>query len=722
MWVGPSETRVTRAMRPGRFWWVVSVLALGAGCRCGSDVNQVDQRFRLASTEVLDFGRVLEGTEVTKSVTLIAETRAAVSVAAAAPRPFVVDRLVDIPGGSQVDLEVRFKAENGESTGELTLTSGRQEVKLQLRGVGVRKPPCIPSGVCRLSEYSLELDRCVETVAPDEALCEPDSQCLEQGRCRGGQCLGVARRCNDNDACTSDACAMDAGCIHTRITCPPPTTPCRIATCDARTGCGDTVAPDGTPCGRSDCVSARVCVMGTCGEVATPEGTECGPAIACYGVSRCRSQRCVRPDAGAWDPTWTARLDGTPSEALPGLVSFAGAVYFTQCGVPLLLDGGASDGGPLQDAGAPDGGEVDGGRLDGGEPDAGPFTTCVVRSYTGTGFERFTEVVPTQERLAHVSPAGVVLLVDGGFVFRTRSMGRFVAGWEAEGLEPTQLASLSDGGVVVAARHDGGAAVVVASATTTTQLAAFAEPVQHVAIDEAGRIVTLGAEVLRRLATTDDGGLVIEQTVVRDAGFEALALAGDTLVVGTRLVRFEADGGATTLVLPKPPLAAWRTHEVLVTPSTVFLFFKACAVLAMSCLPTDAATWVRAYGRTSGALLWEDTLLPDGLEGRLVEVAALRLPGSFEAALAAVVEETRDGGAARGGLVVSLDGGRLECPFPEGTGRVEAAVFTPGQLVTLATRRDGGVVLEAWQLGPLPLELSGWPQRSGLSSQRRAVP
>jgi hypothetical protein len=131
---------------------------------------------------------------------------------------------------------------------------------------------------------------------------------------------------------------------------------------------------------------------------------------------------------------------------------------------------------------------------------------------------------------------------------------------------------------------------------------------------------------------------------------------------------------------------------------------------------------VRAYDRISGGLLWEDTLLPQQLDARLIEVSALRLPGSIESAVAAVVEERRDGGELRGGLVVALDGGRLECPFPEGMGRVSAALFTPGQLVTLANRPDGGVVLEAWPLGALPLELSGWPVAGGVSSQRRAVP
>jgi hypothetical protein len=686
-------------------WCVVLALSLVAGCRCGGDVNMVEQRFRLASTETLDFGRVLEGTVVTRPVTLVAETRVAVSVGAAVSRPFSIEPLLDVPGGSQVDVEVTFRAGNTEATAEVVFTAGRQEVRLPVRGVGVRKPPCLPTGVCRLSEYSLELDRCVETTAPDEALCDPTSQCLEQGRCRQGQCLGIARRCNDNDACTSDACSMDAGCVHTRVACPPPTAPCRVALCDARTGCGEAMAADGMPCGRSDCVSARVCLMGECKEIPTPEGTECGPAIACYGVSRCQNQRCARPDAGPWDATWTARLDGTPTDEAPGLVGFAGSVFFSQCGVPVTVDAGSSDGGP-----------EDGGL------DAGPPTACVVRSYTGSGFERFTAVVGERERLLHVSLAGVVTHLDGGLAFRSRSMGRFLAGWETPALEPQQVASLSDGGVVLALDDDGGVQVVVASIGSTRALGTFPGVVRHVAVDDADRVLTLGDDLLRRLSTLEDGGLVVEQTRVPDAGFEALSVAYDTVIVGTKVVRFQADGGATLVALAEPPLGTWRTREVLVTPSTVFLFFKACAVLAMSCLPADAATWVRAYDRISGGLLWEDTLLPQQLDARLIEVSALRLPGSIESAVAAVVEERRDGGELRGGLVVALDGGRLECPFPEGMGRVSAALFTPGQLVTLANRPDGGVVLEAWPLGALPLELSGWPVAGGVSSQRRAVP
>lgn len=400
-----------------------------AGCRnCGGGTSMVETRFRVApETESVDFGRVLEGTMVTKQVTLIAETRASVSVGATTMTPFSSAPLVDIPGGSQVDLDVVFRAGNGESNGELVLTSGRQEVRVGLRGVGVRPPVCIPSATCRMSAYSLELDRCVETMSPDETACEPTSQCLEQGRCRMGECLGVARRCNDNDACTSDACSMDAGCINTRIVCPQPTTPCRVPTCDARMGCGEAMAPDGMPCGTSNCVSSKLCISGSCQEIATPDGTECAPAIACYGISRCKSQKCGRQTLASGCRPGARESKVSRSQRQLPLLSFGGGtVFFTVCGLtPLPVDAGLMDAGAV-DAGVEDAG-VDAGELDGGDAgtdagvdagfdagfDAGPPTECALVSYTGTGFERFTARSTVVEQLSHVGPAGVVLRVNG---------------------------------------------------------------------------------------------------------------------------------------------------------------------------------------------------------------------------------------------------------------------------------------------------------------------
>lgn len=702
---------------------LLGALVVG-GCRgCGGGTSMVETRFRVApETAALEFGRVLEGTMVTKQVTLIAETRASVSVGATTMTPFSTMPLIDVPGGSQVDVDVVFRAGNGESNGELVLTSGRQEVRVALHGVGVRPPFC-PAATCRMSSYSLELDRCVETLSPDETACEPTSQCLEQGRCRMGECLGVARRCNDNDACTSDACSMDAGCINTRIVCPQPTTPCRVPTCDARMGCGEAMAPDGMPCGTSNCVSSKLCVSGACQDIPTPDGTECAPAIACYGISRCKDQKCERPDAGAWLPAWTARIEGQPLAEPPALLSFGGGtVFFTVCGLtPLPVDAGQVDGGEV-DAGLEDAGS-DAGELDGGDVDAGPPTECALVSYTGTGFERFTARSAEVERLSHVGPAGVVLRVDGGVLFRARAMGGVLGGWETGSLSASRVAMLRDGGVLVAMRGDGGTHLVMTSTMSAEPLAFLPADITHVATGLDDSVFALSSTAsLTRLGFGADGGFLIT-TLQLDAGpTPMLATAGESTVAFDQLVQWSASGFLPPRPFEAPPDAGLQPRDVIITPSTVFLFFKGCVSLAMSCLPEDEVGWVRAFSRNTGALLWEDRIFPAGSRARLVEATALRIPGGIESALAAVIEGEVDGGVVNG-LVVNVDGGRsLECPFPDGTGRLIAGTFAAGQLVTLATRPDGGVTLEGWPLGALPLETSGWVSAEGSSGQRRPTP
>lgn len=708
-----------------------ALLLTGLGaCRCGPDINNVDTRFRVATeTQSVEFGRVLENTVVTKPVTLIAETRVAVTVAASARAPFSVEPVIEIEGGGQLELEVSFRAGNGESSGELVLTSGRQELRVPLHGTGVRPPACIPSANCRMSSYSLELDKCIETVSPDETACEPESQCLEQGRCRSGQCLGIARRCEDNDACTSDACAMDAGCVHPRIVCPTPTAPCRVPTCDSRTGCGEGVAPDGMPCGGSNCTSSRVCASGACIEIPTPEGTECGPPIACYGAMTCRNKVCVRPDAGTWLPEWSARLEQLPNLDPPALVAFNGALYFTTCERPQASgaidggdDGGSADAGDAGvDDGSADDGGLDAGLEDAGVDDGGQVLPCTVLSYTGTGFDRFVLPVPTQELLAGVGSLGIALRTDAGLVFRSRASGALLGVMATSPVAPTQYATLSDdGGVVIVVPGDGGSHLVIATPTASAPLAFIPAAVSHLAagLDDTVFAASPGGVVWR---TRSDGGTWIERVTLADAGTSLLATADDVVVASNTLVRWAADGGPSIAPMDARVDTALSGREVVVTSSTVFLFFRGCTVLPMSCLPDDEATWVRAFSRSTGAVLWEEKVLPEHTSSKLVDFTALRLPGSTDNALAAVVEGERPTFA--NGLVVTLDGGRaLECQFAPTTGHVLAATFTSGQLVTLSQRWDGGIALEGWSLGALPLELQGWRTSEGVSGQRRPAP
>ena len=130
-----------------------------------------------------------------------------------------------------------------------------------------------------------------------------------------GQCLGVARKCDDDDACTDDACAMDVGCIHTPHQCPAPTALCQVATCDSRAGCGSGRRPI-SPLRSDDCVEANFCFRARAGGSRRPRGYPCSPAVACPPEATCHNQVCDRVKDADWNPDWSAALRGVAEGAL----------------------------------------------------------------------------------------------------------------------------------------------------------------------------------------------------------------------------------------------------------------------------------------------------------------------------------------------------------------------------------------------------------------------
>jgi hypothetical protein len=101
--------------------------------------------------------------------------------------------------------------------------------------------------------------------------------------------------------------------------------------------------------------------------------------------------------------------------------------------------------------------------------------------------------------------------------------------------------------------------------------------------------------------------------------------------------------------------------------------------------------------------------------GTLLETAA----GDFNSLLA-LTQEVTDGGTTA--FVHLLLGTRrvYACPLPA-EGRVGGAAFSRGFLYVLI-ERAGGWRLEAYDLLGTPFATSGWPQRFGVSGQRRSVP
>ncbi len=683
--------------------WLCFLLPVLASCRCRTPgpVEPIELGLRVQPSE-LDFGRVLEGGTKVLNVTLTSATRAAISVELETEAPFEVVASASVPGGGDLEVPVTFRAGNGAVEGVLRLTVGDRSSVMKLRGVGVRPPDCRPSAACVVSVYSLEEDRCIESVAADDAPCDTDSVCLEQGRCRAGQCLGIARRCDDNDLCTDDACAMDIGCIHTPHACPLPAGACRVATCDARLGCGDGPAPELTTCGPQDCVEVSFCFEGACRKQPTPEGLPCSPAIACLPQAECRNKVCTRITEADWAPAWSARISGEP---VGGLVSSGSTLFFSVC-----VDGG------LVDAG------VDAGVVDAGVPDAGAAQwqlTCSLSSYTGTGFERFERDGGMQPQdyadgalrsVVAVNSGGVLVQRDGGLEFRSPVTGALrheLAMAPARSLlvlDRDRVFVWADGGVQAWA--DGG----------LTLLAAVAEPTA-MARGSALFAWNPDAGVLTRLALLADGGVEREELSVPNTASNALAAVQNAAVFGSvGQVQFFNDAGVVPFDWTGASVSQFLDEQTLSSSLATDVFYLRCDG---GCGGPEQETVVRVFDPTTGARLWEVPVVQQNLPGRMMATTLIEgRQGGFITLLRA---ETDAGPRAYAALFA--DGERKAvCRLPELSGSIEQAHFSTTALVVTVRRPDGGVVLESYELGALPVSRSSWATPQGVAGTRSDRP
>lgn len=682
------------------------------GCR-EDTLGGVEVGFRVDGRTV-DFGRALVGTQVVRSVTLQSTGKSPLTVATSAGAPFSVGEEVSLPGGGQAEVRVTFTAGEGRSEGALLLSANDKSVSVPLSGEGVKPLDCVPSAPCRVAAFDLESSSCVESVAADGAACTPTSECLENGVCQGGACVGSPRGCDDQNKCTADACAPGVGCVNAPVVCPRPTRPCRVASCDPQAGCGEAFAADGTPCGSVDCVSGHFCLLGECRAVPTPEGFLCAPKTPCQGEGRCKSQRCVRPDAGVMTPEYAVPLPLPPTEGPPGergLVAHAGNLFFELCGK---------------------------------EEDAG----CELHSYTGSGFMRF--IVPHGDRrprrVATASDGGVIVLASDGLEAYALTNGSPL--WSAPFsllTPPTEAPSataacgrsrvgLSSTGELLASlswheARDGGADAgpsLVADVQTLLRLfpdggVAGEELVRGhaegglLAIDEEARVFLYHPGGALAVASWDGGAHGL-QSWPSDAGVASLVVASGRLLAGARHLH-ELDGGASAEVAWPEADGGARLLEgpVLLGRGRGYGFYRRCAPASPPpCAADEELTMLRAFDLADGRTLWEAQVLPEGAEGELEEAALVGLgPGGVVTLTQALL-----GGQVQAHVELFAEGSRLfVCPLPEG-GTLGGAVFDRGFLYALV-RRGGAWRLEAYDLAGLPLEAAGWPQRHGVAGARR---
>ncbi|RKH20877.1 hypothetical protein D7X74_03025 [Corallococcus sp. CA047B] len=730
-------------------WWLLVLLLLG-GCRCGDDsgLGGANASFRPQET-VVDFGRVLEGTQVRRSLTLVATGRSGVEVAAVTESPFfvVVSQIV-VPGSGTGTVDILFSAGSTPVAGALVLTAGRTTATVKLTGVGVRPLACLPQGECRESRFDLDSGQCIESPLADGASCIPGSRCQENGRCQAGVCVGQPRTCNDDNPCTVDSCSPTQGCVTASVQCPVPRDPCKVGVCDRNEGCKQVDAANFTPCGAVSCKEAQVCFSGTCRSVTPPDGFVCAPATPCQGEGTCSAGECMRPDAGDLVALFSAELGGEPvaEDGGPVLLVDDGTVYASVCGGDagcrlaaytenglLRFESPYEDGGARTLLAASDAGVV---VL---APEAleayAPRGTGALRWRTSLGFSDASPDGGVSEGVPGTGAGRVALTVEGDVLTSVTWSGDAPdAGTVGEPLRSRLVLLSADGGAPLALgpEEDGGGAARLAVDDTrgaylyTPWDGRLAFASWETASVDAGSgldggpgLTSFGPSALA------DGGLSALVLEPLDAGVSggapSLALASGQLLVGARAfvdtdggvpVALDWDGGLRTL----SPLA----EPVLVTPggSVGHAFARACERTdGTSCPGEELRTVMRSFSFDDGHALYDVDVLPSPvLPGTLYEAALM------EFGTVSVLADAELPGGQRQAWLEWISSGRKVgmCALP-GRGQVAGAVFA-GEVVHVALERDGVWRLESYAVGQRA-ETRGWPQRhAGPSGTRRTVP
>jgi outer membrane protein assembly factor BamB len=290
---------------------------LVTACRDGG-VSPTSSTIRFSPSSLTFDSTVADGQTSRLTVELLNEGRVTLPLTAGQVElPFALEGLpASIPPGPTLVTIAFAPATPGRFVRTITVVSeGGGEATVSIDASAKPKPVCVSATPCVSSDYDLMTRSCVESPRADGTSCDPASACILNATCQAGRCVGEAKRCDDGNACTVDVCNAETGCeVLPRPPCPGDGL-CRVGVCDPLMGCGLTDAVDGTGCGQQQtCNAAQVCVSGACVVRDPPDGYRCAEASPCQGEGRCQGDVCVRAEATALVPRWSAN---TSAETLP---------------------------------------------------------------------------------------------------------------------------------------------------------------------------------------------------------------------------------------------------------------------------------------------------------------------------------------------------------------------------------------------------------------------
>lgn len=703
--------------------WVALLAMLWLGCGDGR-LRSEDGSFEVAP-DTLAFGAVLEGERATATLEVRNLGRTRRTLTFAATSPFSVGGPVELGGGEVRSVKVTFHAGAAPVSGTLDASDGARSQTVTLSGEGVTPLDCVPSSPCHVASFDLQTRACVEMTRPDGDGCVPTSLCLDEGVCVAGTCVGQPRQCDDQNACTDDACAETVGCVHTPRVCPPSTRACHVAVCEPDEGCGEAPAQNLTPCGELSCESASLCMAGNCQVFApAPDGMPCGMETPCRAEATCLAGTCDIPEPTGLVPTWSLPLAGTPVGPLRGL---SPNVYVKTCdaaaGCALESFTGIATGGfsrwiaPLPEDAAILGLDAVGVCTAQG--------SAVVTLLPATGTQGVTlladsaRTFPDGTHAFVTTPpgAGLALAADGARHLLAYAApldpdaGVDEGGADAGTDEAAADAGMPDGGVLVlhTFEADGGLRDQVAFASEDDEAAVALGADGTTWIHERGG-------VLRRV-TTDDAGVARIERFVLQTGWTQLSVAGSRVIAGGRSLVDEDGALVAELALPDAgvPLVESTPPWVLMDAQTAYLLARPCEDDGASdcrMVPT-----LSAYATEDGGPRWSLPLDEDGtprtpVEAALLGTSLLPLTG------VGVLFDELEGTAPAGWVRFYAEGAPVEaCRLP-GSPKVHAGLFQESALYAVV-ERDGAYWLEAYALDPFTARTRGWPQREGISATRR---
>lgn len=311
MWQPRSSPRANaatvRAVQRRSLAWVF-LLVVVAACRCGQGVTDVPEAPLVVTPTALDFGVAFVGQRVTRVLLLRNPSVRQRALAVEVPAPFEASFAPTLAGGASLEVPLSVTVAASGVVDRVVEVDGTA-VSLRIEGRAV--PACEASGPCREAYFDLTSGACQERPSSDDTTCT--TSCLAAGRCVGGECLGQAQACDDQDLCTVDACG-GAGCVHVPVRCAPPS-PCQTARCDPTQGCVFEPIVDGVSCGADDCARdlAFVCIDGQCVDRPRPEGSLCVETLAGFSAGpghvdgtgdTVRFDTLLAGATDAWGTTW----------------------------------------------------------------------------------------------------------------------------------------------------------------------------------------------------------------------------------------------------------------------------------------------------------------------------------------------------------------------------------------------------------------------------------